>query len=383
MDKSRSYGRRVLRGIANYVELHGPWSLSVDPRASGAYDVRWLKNWRGDGVLAFVEAAPAARRLRASGIPIVELFGHRLDLRLPQVSNDEPAIGRLAAEHLLERQFRRLAFVGYNSLGWSDRRQGGFVERAREAGLTVETFFCDDSGLSLATWERDQRRLTGWLARLAKPVGVMACSDRLGTRVLDAGRQADVAVPEEVAVIGVDNDEETCLLGHPPLSSVIDDAEQIGFAAARLLDEMMAGPARGRRQWSTSILIPPIGVATRRSTEVAAIEDAVVARAARLIRERACEGLTVAQLVEELRLSRSLLYRRFKAALGRHPHEEILRVKLDRVKTLLLQTSSSIEEVAARTGFPHPEYLSVTFKREFGVTPARFRKGRGALASTQ
>ncbi|MGH9162489.1 MAG: XylR family transcriptional regulator, partial [Vicinamibacteraceae bacterium] len=283
MDKSRSYGRRVLRGIAHYVELHGPWSLSVDPHASGAYNVRWLKNWRGDGVLAFVEALPAAGRLRASGLPIVELFGHRLDLNLPQVSNDEAAIGRLAAEHLLERQFRRFAFVGYSGLGWSERRQGGFVERARQAGLTVETLFCGESGRSLATWEQDQRRLTEWLARLAKPVGVMACSDRLGTRVLDACRRADLAVPEEVAVIGVDNDEETCLLGHPPLSSVIDDAEQVGFAAAHLLDEMMAGRDRGRRQWSKPILIPPVGVATRRSTEVAAIEDAVVARAARLI----------------------------------------------------------------------------------------------------
>jgi LacI family transcriptional regulator len=273
--------------------------------------------------------------------------------------------------------------VGYSSLGWSERRQGGFVERACEAGLTVETLFCGDSGRSLATWERDQRRLTGWLAHLAKPVGVMACSDRLGTRVLDACRRADVAVPEEVAVIGVDNDEETCLLGHPPLSSVIDNAEQIGFAAAHLLDDMMADRDRGRQQWSKPILVPPVGVATRRSTEVAAIEDAVVARAARLIRERSCDGLTVAQLVAELRLSRSLLYRRFKASLGRHPHEEILRVKLDRVKTLLLQSTSSIEEVAARTGFPHPEYLSVAFKREFSVTPARFRKMRGAPPPTQ
>ncbi|MCI0548880.1 MAG: helix-turn-helix domain-containing protein, partial [Candidatus Rokubacteria bacterium] len=169
-----------------------------------------------------------------------------------------------------------------------------------------------------------------------------------------------------------------CLLGHPPLSSVIDDAEQIGFAAARLLDEMMAHRGRGRHPWSKPILIPPVGVATRRSTEVTAIGDAVVAQAARLIRERACDGLTVAHLVAELRLSRSLLYRRFKAALGRHPHEEILRVRLDRVKTLLLQSSSSIEEVAARTGFTHPEYLSVAFKREFGVTPARFRRARGA-----
>lgn len=381
VDKSRSYGRRVLRGIARYVELHGPWSLSVDPRASGAYDARWLKNWRGDGVLAFIEALPAGWRRRASSVPIVELFGHRLDLHLPQVSNDEAAIGKMAAEHLLERQFRRLAFIGYSGLGWSGRREEGFVERARASGVGVATFYCRYGGHSLAVWERDQLRVTRFLSGLAKPVGIMACSDRLGTRVLDACQRADLAVPEEMAVIGVDNDEETCLLGHPPLSSVIDDAEQVGFVAAGLLDEMMAN--RGRRPRGKRILIAPLGVATRRSTEVSAIEDPLVARAARLIRERACEGLTVAQLVAELRLSRSLLYRRFKGALGRHPHEEILRVKLDRVKSLLLQSSCSIEEAAARTGFSHPEYLSVAFKREFGVTPARFRRARGTPAAVR
>jgi LacI family transcriptional regulator len=244
VDKARTYGRGVLQGIADYLDIYGPWSLSIDPEASGSCGCGWLKNWRGDGVLAYIEDPVMAAQLRRAGIPAVELFRHRLDLGLPQVGNDEAAIGILAAEHLLERQFTRFAFCGYRDHLWSDRRDQGFARRVARSGGTCQDHFSPYQPSTLADWESSQERLTDWLKRLPKPVGLMACSDRHALRVLDACRRARLAVPEEVAVIGVDNDEETCRLANPPLSSVIDNSRRIGFEATQMLDKLMSGRAR-------------------------------------------------------------------------------------------------------------------------------------------
>ena len=172
-----------------------------------------------------------------------------------------------------------------------------------------------------------------------------------------------------VAVIGVDNDELLCELSDPPLSSVIPNSHRTGYEAAKLLDEMMRGKtARGETH-----LIPPLGIATRQSTDVLAIEDRNVARAVRFIRQHACDGINVKDVLKEVPHSRTLLESHFKKLLGRTPHEEILRVKLNRVKQLLTDTDLSLEQIAQRAGFPHVEYLSVAFHREVGMPPSKFR----------
>lgn len=372
VDKSRSYGRGVLRGIAEYVEARGRWSLYLDPRASGSYGADWLRGWDGDGVLAFIDDPALADSLRRARIPAVELFGHRLDLGLAHVGNDEEAFGRLAAAHLLERQFHHFAFAGIQDALWSERRRDGFVAALRKEDFNTREMLSlvDDRG-TLADWETNQLRLRAWLLNLPKPCGLMACSDRHAQRVLDACRVERIAVPQQVAVIGVDNDEETCRLAHPPLTSVMDNARQIGWRAASLLDELMAQRKSVSRQ---RILIPPLGVATRRSTEVTAVDDPLVARACDLIRERACEGLGVEGLLTALRISKTSFYARFKKSLGRLPHEEILRTRLGRAQSLLRETALSAADIAGRCGFAHPEYLNVAFKRELRQTPGAFRR---------
>jgi LacI family transcriptional regulator len=372
VDKSRAYGRGVLRGIADYVEAHGRWSLYLDPRASGRYDAEWLRDWKGDGVLGFIEDPELAAAFRRARIPAVELFGHRLDLDLPHVGNDEEAVGELAARHFVERQFRQFGFVGVQDALWSTRRCSGFASALSPA--PPATFLCSDhERSSLAAWESTQARLRAWLRELPKPVGVMAASDRLALRVLDACRAESLAVPEQVAVIGVDNDEETCRLADPPLSSVMDDAVQVGRLAAELLDDFMSGRQRPGQQ---QVLVPPLGIVTRRSTEFTAIDDPLIARACQMIREQACEGLVVADITRALRISKTLFYARFKKALNRLPHQEIARVRLARAQSLLRQTAWPVAEVAARCGFTHPEYLIVAFKRELGTTPGKFRRNR-------
>ena len=372
VDKSRAYGRGILRGIAEYVEAHARWSLSLNPRASGHYSADWLRGWNGDGVLAFIDDPDLAAALSNARIPAIELFGHRLDLGLPHVGNDEEVIGRVAAEHLIERQFRHFAFAGIADALWSKRRQDGFTRRLQENSTKPEVFFCaDDDDGSLAIWQANQRRMSIWLRELPKPTALLAASDRLALRVLDACRNDGIAVPEQMAVIGVDNDEETCRLAAPPLSSVADDAREVGFRAAAILDKWMSGKSVPA---GTKVLVPPLGVVTRRSTEVTAIADPMVARACQLIRERSCAGLTISNLTSELRVSKSLFYARFKRALNRLPHEEIVRTRLEHVQCLLRQTTLSTAEIAGRCGFTHPEYMTVAFKRELGVTPGAFRR---------
>ncbi len=372
VDQFHSHGRGVMRGIARFVETYGPWSLFLDPLATSQFPRGRSENWRGDGILTYIEDSARAERLRTSQIPTVELFAYRLDRKLPLVAHDDLAVGRKAAEHLLERHFHRFAFSGYWNSLWSDRRRQGFADFLVEAGCPLPASLNVRRPETLAEWEQVQQQLTAWLKQLRKPVGLLACSDHHAQRILDACQRANVVVPEEIAVIGVDNDEETCRLSDPPLSSVILDSERVGYEGAKLLEKLMR--RKGGSQRAAQIFIPPLGVVARQSTDVTAINDPLVAGAARTIRERACHGLTVDQLVNSLKTSRSLFYQRFHDVLGRSPHYEILRVQLDRVKSLLAQTDLPLKEIAEMAGFNNPNYLNVAFKREMGVTPGEYRE---------
>lgn len=372
VDQFRSHGRGVMRGIADYVETYGPWSLFIDPLADSHYPQGRSENWRGEGILTYIEDVKRAERLRRNGIPTVELFAYRLDRLLPLVAPDDVAVGRLAAEHLLSRHFRHFAFCGYTGVLWSERRQAGFAKALQEAGCPPPTNWSTPRPSTLAKWEHVQQQLTAWIRQLAKPVGLMACSDHHAQSILDACQRARVAVPEEVAVIGVDDDEEICRLSNPPLTSVILNSEKVGYEGAKLLARLMRN--RGRPGRPEALLIPPVGIATRRSTDVTAINDPLIANAARFIREQACRGVTVEELLGEFKTSRSVFYQRFHDTLGRSPHCEILRVQLERVKSLLCQTTLPLKTIAEMAGFNNPNYLNVAFKREVGQTPGEFRR---------
>lgn len=373
VDSFGSHGRGVLRGIAEYVTTYRSWSVVLDAHthAAGHSVHGWLRKWRGDGILVYTQNPLLPRNLSRCGIPAVELYSHPLNVGLPQVGNDNVKIGRLAAEHLIERRLTHFAFCGYPDELWCQRRREGFTAAAGAAGIVHDNVFGPHLPTALAELQRSQRHLSQWVQRLPKPVGIMACSDRLAQRLLDACQEAGVAVPQEVAVIGVNNDEEICLLCQPPLTSVQDNPRQIGYQAAALLDQLMNG--RRRADKVEPILVSPLGVAARRSTDVTATTDRLIAQAAQRIYERACQGLTVKQLLQELPLSRNAFYRRFQNVLGRSPHEQILHVRFEHVKSLLARTELSLEKIAELTGFEYPEYLSVAFKREFGMPPSVYR----------
>jgi LacI family transcriptional regulator len=379
VESTRAYGRGLLAGIASYLRKHGSWIVDCHERNLSEAPPCWLPNWDGDGVIARVTTRPLARAVRALGLPTVDLYGWLPGVDWPCLRADNARVTGLAADHFLERGFRHLAYCGFAGVNYSDERLRLFLRRVREAGHVCHVCPSPRVRPSAGTAASEQQGvlyeadLADWLRRLPKPVGVLACNDVRGQQVLNACRKAGLAVPDEVAVLGVDNSELVCNLSDPPLSSVDLNCERIGYEAAALLARLLAG----RRAKSRTLLLEPRGIVTRRSTDVLAIEDPETAAAVRLIRTRACDGLTVRQLLASCSLSSSSLERRFTRLLGRTPKAEILRVKVQRVQELLAHTDLSLAAIAARAGFKHPEYLSFVFKQKVGMTAGQYRSRVG------
>jgi LacI family transcriptional regulator len=377
------YGRRILRGINQYLRSHSPWSIYLDPyhRLAGS-PPRWLTGWHGDGIICRSITPSSAERLLKLKIPIVNLNDSWTNLGLPLIRSDDHAVGRLAAEHLLERGFRCFAFCGFTGLAWSRRRREGFAAALQQRGEWCGAYESAWGGGSRpCPGEREYEAIGHWLASLPRPLGVLTCNDERGHHVLDACQRIDAAVPDEVAVIGVDDDDLLCSLCQPPLSSVVPNPEHIGYEAAALLDRLMVGEKPPRQEF----LIEPLGVAARQSTEALALGDPDLAAAVRCIREHACEGITVTDVLKYVPLSRSVLERQFRKNLGHSPQAEIWSVQLKRIKQLLAETDLSLEQIAERAGYKHPEYMNVVFKRLTGQTPGRYRRllresGRGEPA---
>jgi LacI family transcriptional regulator len=373
IETSGSYGRGLLRGVSKYNRERGGWSTYFHPHGLGDPPPAWMTHWRGDGILARVDTPEIAQLLMKSGVPVVNLRGTVGELPFPYVGPDHDQIAKMAAEHLLERGLKNFAFCGRPAgiHPGLDERGVTFAQVVEQSGGHCAVFPADlPPGQD--TWELEQERLAAWIGSLPKPVGVMAANDERGLQVLDACRRCEAAVPDEVAVIGADNDEHLCDLSIPPLTSVDVNAENIGYTAAALLDEMMQGkpaPTMAQR-------LAPRGIFTRLSTDTVASDDDEVNRALRFIRENGCQGLRVVDVLAQMGMSRASLQQRMKKVIGRTIHEEIERVRLARVKELLLSPDMTIKQVARATGFSSVQYMTRVFRAALGETPARYRSGR-------
>jgi len=334
--------------------------------------VNWLNSWHGDGIIARIENVKTAEAVVNSGVPAVDMSAARLAPSLPWVETDDRAIATLAAQHLIDRGFQHYAFCGDDHFNWSRWREDHFQKCINDAGFACHVYPQVTGRKKSISWEAEQQRLSTWIRQLPKPVGVMACYDIKAQQLLDVCRTINVSVPEEVAIIGVDNDEILCNLSEPPLSSVIPNTRLTGYEAAALLDRMIAGQTVS----SEAHLIKPLGIATRQSTDIQAIDDKFISDAVRFIRQYACDGINVQDVLKSVPLSRRVLESRFQKIIGRSPHEEIMRIRLDRVKQLLEETDLSLIEIAERTGFRHSEYLNVTFKKQTGITPGTYRRNQ-------
>lgn len=361
----------MLRGIAHYERSHGKWAAFLDDEARAEHEPHWIRSKKWDGVISRHTTPELVRSCAEQGIPLVDLNDMPAFPGIPKIRPDNIALGHLGAEHFLERGFVNLAYCGYNNLGWAIERREGFVEALSLAGHKCEQFDVEYPGETTPAWDAKQiTRLAAWLRRLPRPVGVMTCVDARAFQVMAAAQLSGLHVPEEVAVLGINNDSIRCVLSDPPLSSVAPDAFQSGYRAAEALSTMMAG---GMPE-DMDVRIEPLGVVTRPSTDILAIHDRCVATALNFIRERACQAVTVEDVLKHAFASRSQLERKFRKFLGRSPQAEIRRVQVEKIRQLLIETDFPLKKIADLTGFEHVEYLSVVFKRLTGESPGAFRK---------
>jgi LacI family transcriptional regulator len=371
VETSNAYARGLLSGVEDYIRSHGPWSIFLAEHGRGDLPPKWLRGWDGDGILARVENVHIAEVLAAATQPVVDLSSRRLLPGVPAVTTDNTAIAKLALQHFAERGYKQLAYCGDDRFGWSQERGQWFTQLAAARKLPCRTYL--PTGKDLSDSDAETEAIAAWLVSLPKPIGIFACYDARGQQVLDACRRAGLSVPEEIAVLGVDNDELLCALSPPPLSSVIPNPKRTGWTAAALLDKRM----RGEAVPPDIVYIEPIGVAARQSSDTLAVDDPQIARALRFIREHACSGIGVGEVLQACPMGRRSLEHRMKAIINRSPHEEIFRVRMNVAKELLAGTKLKVSEVAERCGFANVEYLSGAFRRATQLSPTEYRKQFG------
>lgn len=367
-----NYDRGILPGIAAFARENPSWSVFVEevehPRIPS------LRDWDGDGLVVNFDDRESAQKVRHLDLPVVAVGGgrgwHDPDSGIPYVTTDDRTIGRLAAEHLLERGLTHFAYCGYPSTPvnvWVANRARAFGERLAEAGHGCQVF--TGRSANARHWDRMLAELAEWLLALPKPVGILGCYDYRARDVLEACRAAGLKVPDDVAVVGVDNDV-VCDLASPPLTSIEQGRFRVGYQAAAILDRLMTG----RPFDDLPRCMPPLGIVARQSTDLVYVADPKVSQALSMIRDQACRGLQADVVAKRLEISRGTLDKRFKDLLGRTADQEIRRVRLAQAQELLVRTALPIRDVAARAGYGNEQYLISVMRLATGSTPAQYRR---------
>lgn len=361
-DKAGKYGRQVLAGVGKYAQQQGQWTV-------GVLDAR---DWTSatalpavGGIVAQVNGEAMRAALRGLGA-VVDVGDSGDDRGFAVVRSDHREIGRLGAEHFLERGFQHLGYLGRQECWYAHERHQGYAARASEAGVAVVEYWLKD-------WRSRPAQVAAaqaWLGALRAPCGLMACDDSCAHIAAALARKAGKACPEEVAILGVDNDELICELERVPLSSVALAGERAGYEAAALLDQLMQG---GRRP-EGPVIVAPVGVVTRRSTDVRAVEDELVWRAMQYIRLHATDRVKTPHLLTHLGVSRRQLEQRFRAVMGRTPAAELRRQRVEKAKQLLASTDMAMGAMAVACGFGDGARLAKVFRREVGMTPMEYRR---------
>ena len=363
IETSSENGRDLLKGIIRYCNLHGPWVFHLDPdRHSQTVDrkgkIPWYRTVEADGIIVRNLLKPEeAVKL---GLPTIFDYGGTkiTGMDWPIVVTDSVEIGKLGAVHLLERGFSHFAYCGYNDMLWSRERCEYFVETVSEAGFEVQVYQ-QSTPKKVRSQRKEKTILVDWLESLPKPIGLLACNDDRAMEVIETCKIASIRVPDEIAVLGVDNDLMVCNLCYPPISSINIDYEHAGYEAAELMDNFIAG----EKMNSQNIMAPSSYVVTRQSTDIFAINDTNVAEALRFIQQHSFEPIQVHEVVGATALSRRYLHQKFRQTLGRSIHEEITRVRVEKICQLLIETNLNISQIAFKMGFMDDHHLARYFQK--------------------
>lgn len=377
LESSHETSRGMLRGILNYVRLYGPWALHIISGGASDQKMPDLRAWHGSGIIARIPNDRVAADIDAARLPAVIIDPlapylaptHPLS-RCCRVQCDSEAVSRCAADHFLANAFTHFCFVGDPSgLNWSRWRQEAFIRRLSEAGYGCDLYPAP-TAKERREWEVECKRMSRWLRTLPKPLAVFAANDTRGRQVLNACLAADIPVPYETAVLGVNNDTLICETSLPPLSSVAVDVEQAGYAAAELLDQLMRHTQCERK----CVTYGPSGVVQRASTQRLHVTDRLVIRALEYIRINAGLNIRVSDVANHLGITRRWAEKRFGQTLQRSVLDEIQRVRMDTIRALVSETATPFTQIARRCGFTSANHLGIIFKNHFGMTMSDYRK---------
>jgi LacI family transcriptional regulator len=372
IESSTGYGRGILEGIGRYVREHGPWLICFERRGLAEPPPEFLRDWQGHGIISRTATLAMAKRLRATGLPVVELLGAR-QVGPAVVQADNAGAGRLAAEHLMNCGLRHFGFFASGDSWATPLQRDGFCQVLAKKECQCAVYQTHDKESLLPLWQKaGLPAVVTWVRGLPQPVGIFTPGPEHALYLLDICRSQGIAVPEQVAILANGDDPVLYNVATPPLSGVDTNPSMVGYEAAALLDRMMAGEPLPKEL----LLVPPTRVVGRQSTDILAISDTEVALAVRFIREHACRGIDVPQVAAAASLSRRVLERRFREHLGRTPKEEIMRVRIERAKTLLEQGEMTIELAAKNSGFASFKHFAQIFRRQIGATPRQFRRER-------
>ncbi len=367
LELNSGHDRAIKRGMHRYM-TGKPWIYhTCSPQLQL---VPMMGRWRPDGVIGHLPNASVRAAVLALGVPMVQVNWCEDDPRGVILAPDDVAVGRLAAEYLLERGFAHFAFFGFPAEGFRLQRKLAFQAILEAAGKTLHSYTEPATSLATEGWLQFDQNVAAWLKALPKPVAIFASHDGPAAELALLCREVGLSVPDDVALLGVDNDDLRCEGVLPPISSIALPAERLGFEAAAMLDRLMAGePAPAEPTF-----LPPLHVVPRQSTDIVFTDEPRVGEAIRYIRENIHQRIGVDHVLEHVGGHRRHLERLFRRVPGRTPHEEICRIRIEQAKRLLQETDLPMTRIAERCGFKNARQLNVHFRKQMELTPSAYRR---------
>lgn len=373
-DFTEAFAHNLLRGILEYSKGREPWVVCRMPpsykRANGIPGVlEWAKKWKADAIIAQFDDTDEVKLFRQNGIiALAQDFKSRFSV-IPNITSRYKQTGQMAADFFLQKGFRNFAFYGYKDVVWSEERCMGFRDRIVEKGFG-DCFFEYQKQSLENLWFYESEPVANWIRSLPRPVALMACDDTQGNKIMELCRVLGIKIPEEVAVLGVDNDEIICGLSDPPLSSVNLNIVKGGYEAAQLIERLL----RDKDAISEDVVIQPVTIENRLSTDVYATDNPLILMALRYIHQNLINKISVEDIVRQVPLSRRLLEIRFRQVTGQSVYQYISNLRMERFSQLLLASTEPIAELAAQVGLADVKNLARQFKEWKGCTPIEYRK---------
>jgi LacI family transcriptional regulator len=374
IDSSRAFSRNLLRGVWRYANLFGPWEMyRVPPFYRDPFGketaLTMIDDWNADGLI--IRENQGFKDRIPKHIPtVVSSASEEFIPGCGHIIGDHEGIGRMGAEHLMDRGFKNFGYCGFDDVFWSRLRQKGFCNYLQDKKYNINVYTQPPLPPNLL-WEKEQRYILQWLETLPLPIGIMACADERSEHILQACKTAGLKIPDEVAIVGADDDEMICNLCYPTLSSVAFNTEQVGFEAAALLEKMIRGDPP---QEEKEIILKPTYVHIRQSTDVMAVDDFIVAKALNFIKSNSHRQLSVDTVTNNLNISRRKLERKIKHSLNSSIYKQIVKYRAQKVEQLLIETDLTLSQIAFKLEFTNHQQIDRYFRCYKGITPSEFRK---------